>query len=113
MKLKTQLINSAEQILWNVDKHYLLELQEKNIPIVESIFIPKGTQKSLKKLHTEQSWNDTVLKPTISGAGRHTYSLHKGNYADHEALFGDLIFKKISFFNRFKKTLSFTVKFHT
>ncbi len=105
VKLKTQLINSAEQILWNVDKHYLLELQHKNIPIVESIFIPAGTQKSLKELHEEQGWNDTVLKPTVSGAGRHTYRLHKGNYAEHEAIFADLILHEDFILQPFQKNI--------
>ena len=35
------LINPYEQINWNLDKHYLLDLQKKDLPIVESVFVPK------------------------------------------------------------------------
>ncbi len=105
VKSKTQLINSADQILWNVDKHYLLELEQKNIPIVESLFIAKGTTKSLQELHKENDWNDTVLKPTISGAGRHTYRLHRGNYTEHEELFATLIAQEDFILQPFQKNI--------
>jgi glutathione synthase/RimK-type ligase-like ATP-grasp enzyme len=74
VKEECLLINSYNQISWNLDKHYLNDLKNKGIPIPESIFIKKGTVKSLKEI-IKKSWNEIVIKPTISGAARNTFRL--------------------------------------
>lgn len=101
----TELINPADQIRWNMDKHYLNDLKANGIPVVESHFIPKGSTTSLAELHTTLGWNDTVLKPTVSGAGRHTYRLHKGNYAEHEQVFSELIAQEDFMLQPFQKNI--------
>jgi glutathione synthase/RimK-type ligase-like ATP-grasp enzyme len=88
---QTLLMNSGAIIRWNIDKHYLLELQKKNVPIAESHFIEKGAKVSLSQLHDILDWNETVLKPCISGAARHTYKLTSETLAAHEAIFQELI----------------------
>lgn len=87
----TTLINPAGQIRWNMDKHYLADLAAKNVPIVQSHFIPKGTAESLEEIHQELGWKETVIKPTISGAARHTYRLTPENIKEHEAILKPLI----------------------
>ena len=69
------LINPYEQINWNLDKHYLLDLQKKDLPIVESVFVPKKKELNLETISKSKNWKDIVIKPTISGAARHTYHL--------------------------------------
>ena len=69
------LINPYEQINWNLDKHYLLDLQKKDLPIVESVFVPKKNELNLETISKSKNWKDIVIKPTISGAARHTYHL--------------------------------------
>ena len=71
------LINPYEQINWNLDKHYLLDLQKKDIPIVESVFVPKKKELDLETISRTKNWKNIVVKPTISGAARHTYHLKK------------------------------------
>jgi glutathione synthase/RimK-type ligase-like ATP-grasp enzyme len=88
---QTQLINSLELIRWNMDKHYLLDLQERGIPIPPTRIIHQGETITLTALHAETGWTETVLKPTISGGARHTYRLHPGNLREHEAVFQSLI----------------------
>ncbi|MEX0845979.1 MAG: hypothetical protein WD022_11900 [Balneolaceae bacterium] len=72
---KTTFINSSKLIDWNIDKHYLVSLSQKNIRIVPTRFVPRGTAISLEDLHALTGWNYTVIKPTIGGGGRHTYSI--------------------------------------
>jgi len=91
VKDKTQFVNSIEQIIWNVDKHYLSELDQAGVPIVESYFIEKGTEISLTDLHTKLGWSKTVIKPCVSGGGRHTYLLDPSNYSEYEGIFQELI----------------------
>lgn len=88
---KTTLLNSANTIHWNIDKHYLLDLQKKGVHVCESHFIKKGSLTSLTKLHSELGWNKTVLKPCISGGGRHTYKLELDTLSKHEGIFQELI----------------------
>ena len=75
VKDQCYLINPYEQINWNLDKHYLLDLQKLDLPIVESIFVSKKTQLNLETISKSKNWKDIVIKPTISGAARHTYHL--------------------------------------
>lgn len=88
---KTRLINPVELIRWNMDKHYLLDLAEKYIAIPETRIIEKGSTSSLRIVHSETGWNEAVLKPTVSGGGRHTYRLNSGTIAEHESAFRSLI----------------------
>lgn len=88
---QTTLLNSERLIRWNIDKHYLLDLEKKNIHIAESHFIEKEATVSLSQLHDILDWNETVLKPCISGAARHTYKLNIDNLLEHESIFQELI----------------------
>lgn len=90
-RTKVHFINPLAQIYWNSDKHYLNELKEKGIPIPTTHYIPKGTVTTLKQLHQDLGWKHTVLKPTISAAGRHTYQLREADWATHEAIFQELV----------------------
>jgi len=87
----TTLINSERLIRWNIDKHYLQDLNINGVHIAQTLFVEQGNSKTLKTLHHETGWNETVLKPCVSGAARHTYRLNTENIADHEAIFKSLI----------------------
>lgn len=88
---ETTLLNSEAIIRWNIDKHYLLDLEKNGVHIAESHFIEKNANVTLAQLHDILNWNDTVLKPCISGAARHTYKLNSENLNAHEAIFQELI----------------------
>ncbi|WP_179346573.1 ATP-grasp domain-containing protein [Winogradskyella ursingii] len=87
----TELINSEQLIRWNIDKHYLNDLNDNGIRIAKTEFIERGSETSLKELHKKLEWTETVLKPCISGAARHTYKLNTENLDQHEAIFNQLI----------------------
>ena len=85
------LLNSAELIHWNIDKHYLSDLKANGIPVCETHFIETGTETSLKDLQNQLKWDNMVLKPCVSAGGRHTYKLNSENISDYEGLFQELI----------------------
>jgi len=87
----THLLNSEAIIRWNLDKHYLLDLERKGVHIVKTHFIEQGSPTTLKDLHDELGWTDTVLKPCISGTARHTYRLNPQNIGEHEVVFSKLL----------------------
>ena len=88
---QTKLLNSEAIIRWNIDKHYLLDLQRNGINICESYFIEKGETKTLQSLSNQHKLTDFVLKPCVSGSARHTYKINQRNINEHEAIFTKLI----------------------
>lgn len=87
----TMLLNSENIIRWNIDKHYLLDLQREGVHICETYFVEAGTKDSLKELQVKHQLNHFVLKPCISGAARHTYKISSENIDQYEAIFQELI----------------------
>jgi glutathione synthase/RimK-type ligase-like ATP-grasp enzyme len=91
ISLKTECINSADIVRWNMDKHYLNDLKVKGISVIETFFVEKGSRVSLKSLVRDLGWNETILKPVVSGGARHTYKIGKVNIDVHDKIFSDLI----------------------
>ncbi|HMQ78453.1 MAG TPA: hypothetical protein PKE39_06525 [Ignavibacteria bacterium] len=87
----TKFINSAEIINWNIDKHYMLELESAGINIPPTVFIEPGDKRQLTEITAELNWDEFILKPAISGGAWHTYRMNSTNIAEHEALFAELV----------------------
>lgn len=88
---KTRLINSYDLIVWNLDKHYMNDLKEAGVNIVETYFMQPKDSRSLAEIHEELGWKSTVLKPTISAAAKDTYKLSSDNLPQHESIYKELI----------------------
>lgn len=88
---QTQFINPVSQIRWNMDKWYLKDLEDKGVRVVETMYIQKGYEHPLHKILEASAWNDAILKPTVAGAGRHTYRINPGNVVEYEEVFSALI----------------------
>ena len=88
---QTTFINSISTIEWNMDKHYLADLEKKGVPTIPTIFIEKGDSRSLKEIIEDSGWSKTVLKPCISGAARHTYKIDHNNIEEVNLIFKQLI----------------------
>lgn len=99
------LLNSAALIRWNMDKHYIGDLQGAGIETTPTIFIEQGDKIKLSSLFKIVSYDDAVLKPTISGAARHTYRLNPENCSEHENLFQELIEGEAMMFQPFQKNI--------
>ncbi len=96
-----QFINSPEVIYWNLDKHYLRDIQEMvNIP--PTLFIEKGAENSLEVLFEQTKWKKAVLKPAIAGAARETFLLDSNNYTKHESDLQRLISHEAMLFQEFQ-----------
>ncbi|MDP5170145.1 MAG: hypothetical protein NWR72_07860 [Bacteroidia bacterium] len=90
----TTFINPVETIRWNYDKHYLADLATRGITIPPSIFLEAGDRRSLAEALQESGWEEIILKPCVSGGGKHTYRLHAGNVAEYEVLYQELVAKE-------------------
>lgn len=81
VRKQTRLCNDAALIDWNMDKHYLADLEAKGIPIVPSKFIERGSTIALHDMLEVSGWDEAILKPCVSGAARHTYRLNRDSAA--------------------------------
>ena len=91
IRRQTRLCNDAALIDWNMDKHYLADLEAKGIPIVPSKFIERGSTITLHELLDESGWDEAIIKPCISGAARHTYRLNRETAAPLEPVMRQLL----------------------
>lgn len=103
---QTKLINPESLIRWNIDKHYLKDLSEKGIHTVETQFIEQGEQTSLQELADRYNYNHFVLKPTVSGAARHTYNIKFENIAVYEGIYAELINNEAMMIQPFIKNIT-------
>lgn len=63
----TRLLNPLELVRWNCDKHYLRDLAERGVPIVETCFIEPG-----ESAEDFPDYEEFVVKPAVSAGSRDT-----------------------------------------
>ncbi|MBV6646437.1 MAG: hypothetical protein KI790_13360 [Cyclobacteriaceae bacterium] len=102
---KTTLINAPETIAWNMDKHYLVDLNKKGVNIAPTAFVEPETKTSLAELHERFGWKKSVLKPAIGGTARHTYLLNSENLQNHEKVFKSLLLKETWLLQAFQESI--------
>lgn len=73
-KLSFPILNSPKIMKWNLDKHYLRELQSKNVNTIPTQFLHR--EEKIDLLEWLRKWKSIVVKPTISGAAVNTFALH-------------------------------------
>ena len=88
------IVNAPETLRWNIDKHYLADLQARGVHIPPTHFIETGSTTTLKELHEQTGWTETVIKPCVSAGGYHTYRLNPDNLEEYEAVFQEVIAKQ-------------------
>ncbi len=102
----TTFINPHSLIKWNIDKHYLAELKTNGVRIPASIFVEKGDSRSLKMVISTLDWEEFILKPVISGGGRHTYRFTQENLEELEPIFAELLKSESWMLQEFQKKIT-------
>ena len=107
---RVPLINPAELIEWNLDKHYLLDLQDKGIPLPPTLLLEKGSPKSLSEQYKDLlklglKEKACVLKPCISGGARHTYLIKEDEIHKYESIYQELIEKESLLLQEFQRNV--------
>lgn len=82
---------NRDYLKWNLDKTYLLELQEKGINIPSTIKIDKGQTKSLMGLMRANNWDIAILKPCMSAAAFNTFKIDSENINEIQKKLDELI----------------------
>jgi hypothetical protein len=82
-----RLCNPVGLVRWNMDKHYLKELEAGGVAIVPTRFVDAGDRVDLAELLRAEGWERAILKPALSGGA---YRTHKLTLAEAAGLQGEL-----------------------
>jgi O-ureido-D-serine cyclo-ligase len=85
----TRLLNPRDTVRWNSHKGYLLELEQRGVPIVPTRFIPAGPAPRLEPLVGD--WDQVVIKPAVSAGSFATIRVGRdevGRGEEHLRRFG-------------------------
>lgn len=76
---QTRLCNEPAIVDWNLDKHYLGDLEARGVPVVPTHILERGSGPGLHELLEQTGWREAVVKPCVSGSARHTYRVTHAN----------------------------------
>jgi glutathione synthase/RimK-type ligase-like ATP-grasp enzyme len=74
---RTALCNPARTLRWNLDKHYLLDLDRAGVCVAPTRVFERGAKADLAALMKSEGWDEAVFKPVVSGAARETYRVRR------------------------------------
>ena len=80
---KTTLLNAPEVLRWNLNKHYLKDLQSEGIAVVPTTYVAKDSTMPLFEVMGQRQWNDVVVKPAIAGGAFDTYRVTRSGELTH------------------------------
>ena len=70
---RVDLWNPPRTLRWNTDKRYLRDLERAGVPVVPTVWIPRGGKLDPDKLSPSERAHPVVVKPAVSAAGEETY----------------------------------------
>jgi glutathione synthase/RimK-type ligase-like ATP-grasp enzyme len=85
--------NPLNVIRWNYDKSYMRDLQNRGVPIVPTVVIPQGAERTLEAMIADHGWLKAIVKPTISAGAYETWMTEPQYAKDDQAAF-DALLKK-------------------
>ena len=104
-KHKTDFINPINQIVWNLDKVYLLQLHDRGINIPKTILVKKNSTTSLLDVVKKNKMKGVVIKPSVSAAAWKTYYIKESDLMSSEKLFQKLIGQQDMLIQDFQKNI--------
>jgi glutathione synthase/RimK-type ligase-like ATP-grasp enzyme len=90
----TRLINAPSIVRWNMDKHYLADLEAGGISVVPSRFVERGAGDSLVGAMEAAGWAEAIVKPCVSGGAYQTYRIDRDGAVELEPTFRALVAEK-------------------
>ena len=106
IQASVKLINPYDQIIWNLDKKYLLDLSKSGINIPPTKIIKQGDfSLSLTDVCLQNQWEDVVIKPSVSAAAWNTHRIPKNKRRGGEGVFDSLVKTQDMIIQEFQKNI--------
>ncbi len=83
--------NPAPLVRWNLDKHYLVELENRGVPVVPTVTLMRGSPTALLDLLESAGWDQAVVKPAVSASAYETWRTSRASAAGDVGRFGALV----------------------
>ena len=84
--LNLDILNPAQIIKWNSDKHYLQEISEAGLPVTPTLYFEKGEKPDLSTCFELLKTEMLIVKPCISGGSKNTIKITRSNLAEVTSL---------------------------
>ncbi|GGK59506.1 RimK family alpha-L-glutamate ligase [Rufibacter glacialis] len=84
-------LNPLATIRWNVDKHYLLEVEKAGLPIVPTALLKKGTAAHLEEFYGRFQTDKLIVKPSVSGGAKNTFIVSRAEAGPVEQKLEELL----------------------
>lgn len=81
----TLLLNPFSLVKWNVDKRYLLEMQNDGVRVIPSVVFERGEALELSDFVEHQGWREAVIKPVVSLGGVDTWVTSRAQAREDQA----------------------------
>lgn len=88
---QTELLNPYKLVRWNIDKHYLLDLQNRGIRIIPTHVVERGEFCDLASQMIQFDNTEIIIKPCVAGTARHAYRVNQENLEELQAIFNALV----------------------
>jgi len=99
--------NSPAVVRWNMDKSYLRDLEQKNIPIAPTTWVDKGTSPNLKEILELRGWRKAVVKPRISATACQTFITSEATAKSDQALLDNILLRSGAMVQGFIEQISY------
>lgn len=86
--------NPVPMVLWNMDKRYLGDLAERDVPIVPTVWLAQGDTPKLTAVLAQQGWPQAVIKPRISASAHDTWATSQPVAAADQARLAAMLSKQ-------------------
>lgn len=83
--------NPAKLMLWNTDKHYLLDLKAQGFNVMEGIIVEQDKPISLADTLQQNDWDDAVFKPVISASAFLTHRTSRATAESDQKVFEEAL----------------------
>lgn len=77
-----KLFNPLEAVRWNIDKHYLFDLERWGIPIIPTYLASNVEADVLHHNFANKGWRTAIIKPVVGLAASYTYKVTLDELAD-------------------------------
>ena len=88
---KVKLLNPIDVIRWNVDKHYLQEIQHAGLKIIPSIFVKQNEKINFRVFFKLFATEKLIVKPCVSGGAKNTFKVNPANANEIEKKLEELL----------------------
>lgn len=68
-----QVANPVDILEWNMDKEYLADLRQLDVPLPPTLFLDKDSNPCLDSIFQDTGWQKAVIKPCISATAYNTW----------------------------------------